>query len=225
MRKIIVTTFVSRGALLFGPLAGVILIAGIAAIAQLVPGYSSVHQTVSEIGEMGSPMRIPFAIMLFSVAASMLVFALGLRRVSLDAGRSPIAAYLTGFFAVPSVGAAVCAFPHPLHNFFGESELVCYLAPLALAITWRRAPEGRAVVRFSWIMTVLLWLAIAANLSIFDRGGALFALERPFYGLVQRSIFAAFCAWCIGVGLLLFSRSQNVMAELGGTGAPQGMAR
>jgi hypothetical protein len=39
--------------LLAGPLASVILGAGIAGLALLVPGYSQVHQTVSEIGQMG----------------------------------------------------------------------------------------------------------------------------------------------------------------------------
>ena len=54
--------------LLFGPLAAVLLIVGIAVLPLWVPGYSQVHQTVSEIGEMDSPARIPFAIMLCGVA-------------------------------------------------------------------------------------------------------------------------------------------------------------
>ena len=45
--------------LLFGPMAGVILALGIAGLALMIPGYSHVHQTVSEIGEIGSPARVP----------------------------------------------------------------------------------------------------------------------------------------------------------------------
>ena len=65
--------------LLFGPLAAAILGFGIAGLALLIPGYSHVHQTVSEIGEIGSPARVAFAIMLFCVAACILVFASAVR--------------------------------------------------------------------------------------------------------------------------------------------------
>jgi hypothetical protein len=54
--------------LLFAPLAAALLTLGIAVLPLWVPGYSQVHQTVSEIGEMDSPARIPFAIMLCGVA-------------------------------------------------------------------------------------------------------------------------------------------------------------
>src|SRR3954464_7338535 len=81
---------------LFGPLAGVILTLGIAGLSRLVPGYSNVHQTVSEIGEIGSPARIPFTIMLFCVASCILVFASAVRDVSIASHRSPFAAYLIG---------------------------------------------------------------------------------------------------------------------------------
>ena len=46
------------GRLLFGPLAGILLVFGVGALALMVPGYSHVHQTVSEIGEIGSPARV-----------------------------------------------------------------------------------------------------------------------------------------------------------------------
>lgn len=55
--------------LLCGPLAAGILASGIVGVALMVPGYSQVRQTVSEIGEMDSPGRIPFTIVLCSVAA------------------------------------------------------------------------------------------------------------------------------------------------------------
>lgn len=31
----------------------------------------------------------------------------------------------------------IFGFPHPLPNLFGESELLAYQAPLALALAWR----------------------------------------------------------------------------------------
>src|SRR5258708_932710 len=136
--------------LLFGPLAALVFALGIVGLALLVPGYSQVRQTVSEIGEMGSPAQIPFAILLSCIAACIVVFAAGLRDVSFAAGRSRWAAYVTAFMAVSVAGVGVFAYPHPLHNVFGLSELIGYQAPLLLALTWRGDARLRPVVPFSW---------------------------------------------------------------------------
>lgn len=191
---------------LFGPLSAAIFMAGVAGIAQRLPGYSSVQQTVSEIGEVGSPERAPFALMLLVFAACILVFAAGLRRASLELGRSTASAYLTGFMAVSAVGIALFPLPHPLHNVFGQSELVGYQGPLVLALTWRRERQEHSLVVFSAVMALLIWAAIGLNLSVLDRSGALYTFEKPFYGLVQRSLFVAWTGWCAGAGLLLFWR-------------------
>ena len=190
--------------LLAGPLAAVIFCVGVIAMPLLIPGYSQVHQTVSEIGMVGSPMHIPFTIMLCVVALCMLIFGWALRSESIGAGHSPLAGYLTACMAISAAGVGVFAFPSPLHNYFGMSELIGYQAPLALAIIWRGDRRAMAVVRVSWLMTVLMWTAIGLNLSVLDRGGSLWAHERPIYGLVQRSLFAVFFIWCAAVGLLLF---------------------
>src|SRR6266480_6601534 len=142
--------------LLFGPLAAAILGFGIAGLALLIPGYSHVHQTVSEIGEMGSPARVPFAIMLCCVAACILVFASAVRDLSVMAHHSRFAAYLIGFMALPAAGIGIFAYPHPLHNIFGISELIGYQAPLALALTWRRDPTAKSLTSFSWILYALI---------------------------------------------------------------------
>jgi hypothetical membrane protein len=190
--------------LLFGPLAGAILAAGIAGLALLVPGYSQIRQTVSEIGEMGSPARIPFTLMLCSVSACLLVFAAGVHSASLKARHGTMSAYLIGFMALAAAGVGIFAFPHPLHNVFGESELIGYQAPLAFALAWRRDTKARPLVVFSWIMFGLVWISIGLNLTSIVRQGALWADIKPVYGLVQRSLFAAWFSWCIGLGILLF---------------------
>jgi hypothetical protein len=115
--------------LLFGPLAGIILGLGIGGLALLIPGYSHVHQTVSEIGEIGSPARLPFAVMLGCVAICILIFAPAVRDLSLATHHSRLAAYLIAFMALPAAGIAVFAYPHPAHNLFGMSELIGYQAP------------------------------------------------------------------------------------------------
>src|SRR4030095_6257969 len=108
--------------LLFGPLAGAILGFGIAGLALLIPGYSHVHQTVSEIGEIGFWGRKALSLILLCVAACVVVFASAVRDVSLAAHHSPFAAYLIGFMALPAAGIGVFAYPHPLHNVFGLSR-------------------------------------------------------------------------------------------------------
>jgi len=170
---------------LFGPLAGAILGFGITGLALLIPGYSNVHQTVSEIGEVGSPVRLPFAILLCCVAACILVFASAVRDLSVMARHSTLAAYLTGFMALPAAGVGVFAFPHPLHNIFGLSELIGYQAPLVFALTWKRDPRAKTLVALSWIFYVAVCVAIALNLSSLDRQGLVWAYVKPAQGLAQ----------------------------------------
>jgi hypothetical membrane protein len=197
--------------LLFGPLAGAILAFGIAGLALLIPGYSHVHQTVSEIGEIGSPARVPFAIMLFCVAACILVFASAVRDVSVAAHHSRLAAYVIGFMALPAAGIGLFAYPHPLHNLFGMSELIGYQAPLVLALTWRRDPRAKTLVVLSWILFALIWGAIALNLSAF--AAPVWAYVKPVHGLAQRALFAAWFGWCAVVGILLFQRRWQISAQ------------
>ena len=132
--------------LLFGPLAGVILGFGVAGQALMIPGYTHVQQTVSEIGEVGSPARVPFALMLCCVATCILISAAAVRNLSIEAGHSPLAAYFLAFMAISAAGVGTFAYPHPLHNVFGLSEIIGYQAPAVLALTWRRdarADSGR----------------------------------------------------------------------------------
>jgi hypothetical membrane protein len=190
--------------LLFGPLAGVILGVGIAGLALLLPGYNHMRQTVSEIGEIGSPARVPFAIMLGCVAVCILIFASGVRHVAIVAHHSRLAAYLIGFMALPAAGIGVFAYPHPLHNVFGMSELIGYQAPLAFAITWRCDRRAKTLVVFSWIMFALVWGAIALNLTPFV--APVWVYVKPVHGLAQRALFAAWFGWCAVAGTLLFQR-------------------
>lgn len=188
----------------FGPIAAVILGVGIITLPNLVPGYSSIHQTVSEIGEVGSPARMPFTVLLCVVAACLLIFAEAVRELSRAAGCSPWAAYLIAFMAISAAGVGIFAFPHPLHNLFGMSELLGYQAPLVFALTWRRNPEATHLVRFSWVMFILVWVAIALNLSSLDRHGAIWEILRPRYGLVQRALFAVWFGWCAIIGVMFW---------------------
>jgi len=187
----------------FGPAAAIILALGIIGLALIVPGYSQVRQTVSEIGEEGSPARVPFAIMLCCVGACLLVFASAVANLSKRRGHSTIAAWFIGFMAVPSIGVGIFAYPHPLHNVFGLLETIGYQAPIFLALSWRNDPDAKTLVRFSWIFFAVVWSAIAINFTVFHRYGTVWAHVKPVYGLVQRSLFVTWFTWCTGTGLLL----------------------
>lgn len=199
--------------LLFGALAAAIFVFGSAGLALMVPGYSHVRQTVSEIGEIGSPARLPFAVMLCCVAACILVFATAVRDVSAEAGRSQLAAYLIGFMALPAAGTGIFAFPHPLHNIFGISELLGYQAPLAFALAWRSAPRAKTLVVFSWFMFGIIWIAIALNLSSLNSQSLLWAYVKPVHGLVQRALFLAWFGWCATVGMLMWGWARKVYSS------------
>jgi len=190
----------------FGLAAVVVLWAGFLLLPLMVPGYDWVRQTVSEIGQRGSPMRVPFATMLCVFAACLLVFAWALRDVARKFGASAAVAYVTGFMAISSVGVGIFAYPHPLHGDFGLSEIVGYQAPWVLALTWRRVKQVRGLVTFSWLMAVIVWCAILANLSALDFSGWLWHLERPVYGIVQRSLFFTWSVWLAGTSLALMNQ-------------------
>ncbi|MBS0273745.1 MAG: DUF998 domain-containing protein [Proteobacteria bacterium] len=193
--------------LLFAPLALIVFIAGILILPALIPGYDSIRQTVSEIGEMDSPMRWPFAAMLLAVAICMFAFALGLRAASIQARHNTLSAWLAAWMGAAAAALGWFAFPHPLHNVFGLSELIGYQAPLAFALTWRNDPRADSIVRFSWLMYVLLSISLAANLTAIVRTGEIWNDIRPFYGLVQRSLFLCFFAWSTGAGWMLWKSS------------------
>lgn len=190
----------------FGLITVLVLWGGLVLLPLQVPGYQWIRQTVSEIGEMDSPARVPFAVMLCVVSVCVLVFAWGLRDASIRLGRPSVAAYLTGFMAISSAGVGIFAYPHPLHGVFGLSEFVGYQAPWVLALSWRRETSMPGLVRLSWVMGVCLWAAIIANLSVLDLHSWLWHAERPVYGIVQRSLFFIWCLWLAAISLMLLKR-------------------
>ena len=72
-----------------------------------------------------------------------------------------------------------------------------------LGLAWRR-DKARSLVIFSWILFALVWISIGLNLASVVRQGHLWSEIKPIYGLVQRSLFAAWFTWCAGLGMLLF---------------------
>lgn len=197
---------------LFGPLGTAIFCIGVPVLALMVPGYSHVHQTVSEIGAMDTPGRVPFAIMLGSIAVCMFVFASAMWGASVAAGRNTITAYLIICMGISCLGVGIFATPHPLHNVFGMSEIVGYQAPLAFVLAWRSDPKVRPLVIWSSVFFVLLLVSMALNMSPMYPQSWLWVHLKPINGLVQRSLFLVWFGWCAITGLLMWQRERENLA-------------
>ncbi|MEP6484901.1 MAG: DUF998 domain-containing protein [Rudaea sp.] len=139
----------------FGVMAAVLFAVGIVVLSAFVPDYSQVRQTVSEIGEVGSPVQIPFAKLMCLVAICVLVFASAIRDLLKATGHSQITFFLIVAMAVCAAGVGIFAYPHPLHNIFGPAQLIGYQAPVALWLSLRRDPENLLLARISLIGAVL----------------------------------------------------------------------
>lgn len=197
--------------LLFGPLGAAIFCVGVLVLAAMIPGYSHVHRTVSEIGAMGTPLQLPFTLMIGSVAVCMWVFAWGVWDASAAAGYNRFAAVLIACMGISAMGVGIFSTPHPLHNYFGLSEIVGYQAPLAFALAWRKDPQARGLVIGSWVLFLLLWVSMSLNMSTMAPNSWLAMTVSPVYGLVQRSLFLVWFAWCAFIGVALWQREHARM--------------
>jgi hypothetical membrane protein len=118
----------------FGPIAILLFIAGTLAIGTVTPGYSHVRQTVSELGEVGSPGQVAFSALLCLIATCLVIFASAIARSHRRLGCSTLPAYFVVAMAISCAGVGLFSYPHPLHNVFGLSETVGLQAPLVAAL-------------------------------------------------------------------------------------------
>ena len=198
--------------LLFGPIAAVIFFFGVLGLSLLLPGYSHVHQDISTIGKSGSPERVPFSVVFIFYACSLLIFASGILNVAGHAGTSRLPAYLVAFMAFTQIGIAIFATPHPLHNMFGIASMAGFLAPIAMAVSWRRVRSARTLIVVSYILGFLVLGSIIVGLSEFYPQSQLWQLVKSVPGLVQRSLAAAWLAWLFVSGTLM-RRWESVSAK------------
>jgi len=192
----------------FGPIAALLFIAGTFAIGAITPGYSHVRQTVSELGELGSPGQFAFTALLCLIAMCLAIFASAVPRALRGLGCSALPAYFVVALAVSCAGVGIFSFPHPLHNVFGMSETVGLQAPLVAALVCWRVPRTKQIVFFSIVMYVVVLVAIALNLIPLVRPVSLWPLVRPYFGVVQRFLFLSWFAWCAGYAILLLKASR-----------------
>jgi hypothetical membrane protein len=196
--------------LLFGPIAAAIFLVGVACLAQLVPGYHHLQQSISAIGRLGTPMRVPFALVIGCYACSLLIFASGIFRVAAASGVSRFPAWVIGYYALTQLGIAVFATPHPLHNIFGLVSMLGYLAPLVLAFAWRRTGR-RSLIAVSTVVGLIVLGTIVLNLSELFPQSALWQAVEPWPGLPQRLHVAAWLTWLSAAGLMMRRQQENLL--------------
>jgi hypothetical membrane protein len=202
-----------RFILLFGLICGTGLIVMSTVLGALLPGYDPVSQTISEIGETGSPFERIFQITLIVVAASFLVFAYGVYRFASDRHISALPAIALGFVGLTDLGTAAFVAGHPLHNLFGIAKLFGFLAPLLLAISWPRTPDLRTIRRVSGVAGSLVLISIALALVPLFVSFQWAQDHLPWmvanFGLIQRTMFVFF-AWCAFLAIALFQHAASV---------------
>lgn len=194
----------------FGPVAVALFLAGTIAIGLFTPGYSHVRQTVSELGEAGAPGQVAFSVLLCLISACLIVCASAIARTLHQLGHSALPAYFVISMAISCAGVGIFSFPHPLHNVFGLSETVGLQAPLIAALVGRRDDRTRQARVFSTAMYLLVLLAFAINLIPLLRPTNLWAYIRPYFGLVQRSLFVSWFTWCAGYALFLIKTGSRL---------------
>ena len=182
-----------------GLLIAILFIFGTLAFGYALNNYSLVSQTLSEIGSIGSPLKIPFQIFKILIAFLILLFASSVMRYGKINGLSVIPGLLLLSYGLTDLGLALFPTPHPLHNYFGLSMTLGYLAPLFFSLLWPKEVCKNMKIT-SAIFFLIILLGIFLNLSpafIPD----LYPLA--YYGIVQRFlvftmyIYLAYLGICI----------------------------
>ena len=181
----------SNSFLHLGWIAAASFIIGSLLLGSLLPDYSPVAQTVSEIGESGSPLMMSWHLFSVSIGLLMMLFAGGI----IWFGKQNRLSILPGIFllsyGLSQFGIGFYPAPDPAHNVFGLSMTVGYLSPLIFAVSWKNK-LGKQFKNISIISFILIVIGISLNLTP-AFAPELYPLE--YYGIVQRFLLFTFYAY------------------------------
>jgi hypothetical membrane protein len=177
----------------------------------MLPEYSQISQTISELGENNSPFESIFRVITLVDAMLLLVFALGLFFYSAREKLSLFPSVLIGFYGLMELGIGVYPAPHPWHNLFGIYSTPGFFAPLALAITWKTASDLQVLRRLSAAAFAVILVAMLVNLSPIIHP---YPFIMEYYGVFQRLLFFPFYLWmAILAAMLMLRRGEAQPAE------------
>lgn len=149
---------------ILGILIAFLFIAGSGTLGYLLDNYSFISQTLSEIGSMSSPMKLPFQILKVLVSLLTLAFSFVLLQIAKERKLSIIPPLFLLLFGLSDLGLALFPTPHPWHNIFGLSLTLGYMSPLLFGLLW----STKVTVNFRGISLVffaMIALGIFLNLS------------------------------------------------------------
>lgn len=175
-------------ALPLGWILSLMFILGTIIFGGILESYNPVSQTVSEIGQEGSPLQLPWQMFATSIGFLIIVFAIAM---IVFAKRNILLIWPAIFllaYGLSQFGIGMFPAPHPLHNVFGLSMTIGYFAPLVFVLAWRNK-LGKQFKELSWLAFVLIMLGIFLNLSPAFAPN-LYPLE--YYGVIQRFLLFTF---------------------------------
>ncbi len=175
-----------------GWIAGASFIIGSLLLGSLLPEYNPVSQTVSEIGESGSPLSMPWHLFSVSIGLLMILFAGGIILFAKQNKISILPVIFMLSYGLSQFGIGFYPSPHTLHNVFGLSMTLGYFSPLVFALSWKNK-LGQQFKNISIITFILIILGIFLNLTP-AFAPTLYPLE--YYGIVQRFLLFTFYVYC-----------------------------
>jgi len=168
-------------------------------LGSLLEGYSAISQTVSEIGEEGSPLYLQWQIFSIGIGCLLILFGIGIISFAKKKELSLVPGIFILFAGLSQFGIGFFPSPHPLHNVFGLSMTLGYFSPLVFALGWKNQ-LGLKFKRLSLIAFILIVLGIFLNLTP-AFAPSLYPLE--YYGIVQRFLLFTFYIYCTFISVRL----------------------
>ena len=180
-----------------GWLTGASFIVGSLLLGSLLPDYNLVAQTVSEIGEVGSPLIMPWHLFSVSIGLLFILFAAGILLFARQNKLSLLPGIFLLSYGISQFGIGFYPSPDPMHNVFGLSMTLGYFSPLVFVLAWKNK-LGKVFKNISILAFIIIILGIFFNLSpAFDP--SLYPME--YYGLVQRFLLFTFYTFSGYVGV------------------------
>lgn len=181
----------------FGWIAGASFIIGSLLLGSLLSDYNPISQTVSEIGESGSPLLMTWHLFSVSIGLLLILFASAIILFAKKNKLSILPGIFMLFYGLSQFGIGFYPSPHPLHNVFGLSMTLGYFSPLVFALSWKNE-LGKQFKSISILTFVLLIFGIFLNLTP-AFAPTLYPLE--YYGIVQRFLLFTFYLYAAFVSI------------------------
>ena len=177
-----------------GPATVVVFWATLFLCATRFAGYDHLVNMVSELGAVGTPTRVGFAVGLVLAGALSIVFVMGLVAACRGRGLNPAPAWVILAYSFSIAGAGIFPMPTPLHGSFSFPAIGVLLSPLLALVLWR---DVKGLVPGA----VLSLVAFGLGFLVFADGfmGGQFGLKQRFFHLGW-SVWFVYLAWGFGKG-------------------------